>query len=343
TSQRQDDTYQALKTYWKSWRDKGYKRSELLESKNFNVRQLKNAVPQSVYFEAGNGQTNKLAEGQMLALMLKVLEQEAELATVSHDASRQLLFASGLLPRNVAVPEWILFGMGSFFETPLEAPWPTIGGPSPYYLPRWRELRDKLEKTRVQTLRKVVTDSYFRSVPPDGKSDSDAHRQHKAALRKARITSWSLTYFLAQQKLDGLRRYFTELSKMPRDLELDDTVLLGCFARAFGCVDGNNKVDNNRLSALAREWYGYWERVNFESEPTMKDIRDKIRKKQEEAEKLAQKRQDDANANANGGRPGMFPGGPGGFPGQPGGFPGQPGRSPPNGRQPGGDQQPRRN
>src|SRR6185437_3746673 len=105
-----------------------------------------------------------IAEAQMLSLMLKALEQEAELATVSHEVSRQLLFASGLLPRNVAVPEWALFGVGSFFETPLQSPWPTIGAPSPYYLPRWRELQDQqakgtkilggLKGTAADTLRK---------------------------------------------------------------------------------------------------------------------------------------------------------------------------------------------
>src|SRR5262249_29617994 len=47
-----------------------------------------------------------------LALMLRALEDDAERASVSHNASRQLLFASGLLPTNVAAPEWIQFGMG---------------------------------------------------------------------------------------------------------------------------------------------------------------------------------------------------------------------------------------
>ena len=42
----------------------------------------------------------------------------------------QRSLASGLLPRNVAVPEWLLFGMGSFFETPLQSPWAGIGAPS---------------------------------------------------------------------------------------------------------------------------------------------------------------------------------------------------------------------
>ncbi|HTU20944.1 MAG TPA: hypothetical protein VMG10_23030, partial [Gemmataceae bacterium] len=109
----------------------------------------------------------------------------------------------------------------------------------------------------------------------------------------------------------------------------DDTVLLHCFARAFGCVDGNNKVDEAGLRKLAGEWYGYWRLVNFESESTLKEINDKIEKEIEEARKQAEQRQNDNNNN---GRPGMFPGAPGGFPGAPGGA--QPPGSPPGGNIP---------
>ncbi len=343
-SQRSDDPYKALTTFWENWKGKGYQRLQLLQNKNSGVP--KNGVPQNIRAAAMPDLTAlvNIAEAQMLALMLVALEQEAELATVSHGASRQLLFASGLLPRNVAVPEWILFGVGSFFETPLQSPWPTIGALSPYYLPRWRELKAKdsnqggLEKTNVDTLKKVVTDGYFRTLPPDGKPDSAEHRLYEAALRKARTVTWSLTYFLAQRHLEGLRHYFTELSKMPRDIELDDTVLLGCFARAFGCVDGNNKVDQSKLKALATEWYGYWASAHFESEQIMKEIREKIAKKVKEDEENAKKASEGTNGQRGPGNfpPGMNPqqGGPqqGGLPQGPPAPPGAaPQRRPPQG------------
>jgi hypothetical protein len=316
-AQRSDDPYKALTTFWENWKGKGYVRHDLLQNKNTGLP--KNGVPLNIR-QAAAGQNLEalvnIAEAQMLALMLNALEQEAELATVSHEASRQLLFASGLLPRNVAVPEWILFGMGSFFETPLQSPWPTIGAPSPYYLPRWRELKAKdpnqggLEKTAVDTLRKVVTDGYFRSLPSDGKPDSVEHRLYEAALRKTRTVSWSLAYYLAQKHLDGLRHYFTELSKMPRDVELDDTILLGCFARAFGCVDGNNKVNDAKLKSLANDWYGYWQTVHFESEQIMKEIREKIAKKVKEDEEKAKNANQENSTQQGSGffPPGMQPG-----------------------------------
>src|SRR5205085_7572988 len=58
------------------------------------------------------------ARMQTMALLEKALEEEAERASVSHDGTRQLLVASGLLPRAVVTPQWVTFGMAAFFETP---------------------------------------------------------------------------------------------------------------------------------------------------------------------------------------------------------------------------------
>src|SRR5262249_41236786 len=176
-SKRLDESYDLLSKYYQTWEDKGFHRADV---------PLKKPTPTQLW--ANGGLT--FAEAQMLALMLKSLEKEAELATVSHDASRQLLFASGLLPSNVVVPEWLLFGMGSFFETPLQSPWPSLGAPSAYYLPRWQEMKGKELKNPGQTLRMVVTDAYFRSVSSEGKADSAERRAYDAALRKARTASW---------------------------------------------------------------------------------------------------------------------------------------------------------
>ncbi len=71
---------------------------------------------------------------------------------------------------------------------------------------------------------------------------------------------------------------------MPRNIELDDEVLLGCFTRAFGAVDANNKVDKTKLAKLAKEWNSYIDNVKFESESTMKTIREIFRKKLPESQ-----------------------------------------------------------
>ena len=63
------------------------------------------------------------------------------LAAVTHESTRQLLTATGLLPRNVVLPEWVQFGLPASFETPkydllsqAGAFWPTFGEPNWVYL-----------------------------------------------------------------------------------------------------------------------------------------------------------------------------------------------------------------
>ncbi len=106
-----------------------------------------------------------------LAVLTKALEDESARAGVSHDGTRQLLFASGLLPRGVTVPEWVQFGMGSFFETPPHAPWPSPTGKSSLYLPIFRdemsEKGHKFEGDPYKSMRKIVTDGYFRDLKPE--------------------------------------------------------------------------------------------------------------------------------------------------------------------------------
>jgi hypothetical protein len=192
-----------------------------------------------------------------LALMLRALEEDGERAGVSHNASRQLLVASGLLPGNVAAPEWIQFGMGSFFETPLGAPWACPTDLSPMHFPTF--FAETMKETgsdgkkMAAVLRGVVSDAAFRNTV------NESNRPY--ALRRARANAWALTYFLAAGDAEGLRlvklrRYLSELSKLPRDREVDEEVLLGCFARAFECWDARkNGVDEVRLQALAERWF----------------------------------------------------------------------------------------
>jgi hypothetical protein len=213
----------------------------------------------------------------MAALVLKAMEVESLKHTINHDASRQLLYAAGLLPPNVSAPEWFLFGMGSFFETSPQSPWSTLAAPSFYWLPQFREMKQagRYQKTSYETLRKVVTDGYFRSLPPRGDPDTPTRRAFEEAQRRARAVSWSLTYFLAQQNPpDGVRRYCKELSKMPRDLELDENTLLEAFARAFNCVDRAGKPDEEKLKSLAKQWYTYMDNVRLESEDLRKQIKE---------------------------------------------------------------------
>src|SRR5262249_17010946 len=63
--------------------------------------------------ESAEGKRLDMATGadiQTLALLERALQEDAEIASVTHEGTRQLLAATGQLPRNVAVPEWLQFG-----------------------------------------------------------------------------------------------------------------------------------------------------------------------------------------------------------------------------------------
>src|SRR5207253_405778 len=112
---------------------------------------LENFLTDKVYkIRELQGQGLNLYGYQTLALMQKAMEEESMRASVSHEAVRQLLAATGLIPRNVGAPEWIRFGLASFLETPQKAFYHSAGIQSWLYLRPFKDLlkekdRDKNE------------------------------------------------------------------------------------------------------------------------------------------------------------------------------------------------------
>ncbi len=224
-------------------------------------------------------------EASMIALTLKAMEESSEYGSISHNASRQLLYASGLLPPHVVVPEWLLFGMSSIFETTPGIPWKNMGAANPIYLTRFRDLQNPsigktLELNGALALRQVVTDTYFRTAlrhPPD--SDE---------VKKARATAWALCYHLARKEPAKLQAYFKELGRMPRDLELDSDVLFGCFARAFDAWDSNRSLVNPVvLEKQARSWFGDMTAVPLDSKDLVQGVQHMIAEVKKALQKAA--------------------------------------------------------
>jgi hypothetical protein len=247
-----------------------------------SYKELKTAVTAG---EAkSGGDTSGLLKGrgdeslQTAMLMLKALEQDAEVAAVTQEGSRQMLASSGLLPRHVEVPDWVEFGTGSFFGTAQASPWPSLGGACSSLLDQnnylatykvWSKSKNKLLDEPKLALERVVTDFYFRQA----KGSKD-----KVLMHRARTLSWALTFYLARQKLDGLLRYYEELSKLPRDLEFDDKVLLACFARAFELVEVKkpDTIDAAKFGKFARDWN---ENINLTTlEPAVNESLEELRK-----------------------------------------------------------------
>ena len=236
---RLDEGYDALSQMTKNiWDLTHLSEDELLKGKGLKLG--------PIYF-------NESAKAQTLTLVRKAMEEDGERATVTHEGTRQLISAIGLMPRSVEPPQWIDFGMASFFETPKGSYWPGTGAPNMTYLLNFKlwDYKKQLDKDPVEALKAVVTDRNFHKI-----KDSKNKENTEA---KARTMAWALVYFLAHKKRDGLLRYYEELAKQPRDLDLDEDVLLGCFARAFGLVDPKkpNEVDANELNKLALSWYKF--------------------------------------------------------------------------------------
>jgi Protein of unknown function (DUF1570) len=253
-----------------------------------------------------------------LALLEKALEDEGERAAVTHEGSRQLFVATGLVPRTVVLPRWVEFGSASVFETPkgpfpgapIEssvALFPGVAGPSWEYLRFFKARVDVDQRgTQAAFLKDVIIDAYFNRVV--SLADTDG-------LLRARASSWALAYYLMKTRLPGMLKYFQELSALPRDLEINGKVLLACFARAFDVANvSNDGIDPAKFEQLAKDWISYIHGLPVPGA------------------ELGLERELTPGAGAPGtpGAPGA-PGGrtgpqrPGGGPGRPGGPPGGPG------------------
>ncbi len=230
---RLDDAFEALdKTVTGYWRSAGMDEAAFLQGKITR----KFTDPENL-------------TASTLTLVHRLVRDESEVATVSYECTRQLIAAVGLLPRAVQAPQWNDFGMASFFETPRGAFWPGFGAPSWAYLVHYKqwESAKKLDDP-VKALTSVVTDRYFR--------EAAASKQKEKPQLRARAMAWALNYYLMHKKLGGLMRYYQELSQMPRDMELDETVLLQAFARAFDLLDPAKPgtIDQTKLYNMAKEW-----------------------------------------------------------------------------------------
>jgi hypothetical protein len=229
---------------------------------------------------------DEFATAMTYALLEKALEEDAELAGVSHEGTRQLIAAAGLTSPGVIAPDWIQFGMGSFFETPKGAAWTSVGGAHWDYLPLYKVLsKDAKEYKPAEALKATITDQYFRQLakdkakdkPKDKPKDTTTVKPDAApvpTVDKARSLSWGLAYFLATKKLDGLLRYYKELAKLPRDIDFDDEVLIGCFARAFDLLDpATKKLDEGKFGRFANDWANFLSYTTPESDELLKELK----------------------------------------------------------------------
>lgn len=259
-SKRQDEAYAMLERDSVQWR-LAIKAShdELLNGDLWKRSDAKgpNALPYAIV--------------QTMGVIQKAMEDQSERTTLSHEAVRQLLAASGLVPRNLVAPDWVQEGLASYFETPLGAVYGSGG------LPSWANLVPfkHFAKTEAQgktrdVLVNVISDRYFqiaRQASADLADNRETPEKVNDDWERARATAWALVYHLVkEQKLDRLLRYVEELGQMPRDLELNPRALEGCFAKAFNLGDAKNALqfDPNKLQSFATAWFADLQTIDLE-------------------------------------------------------------------------------
>lgn len=311
------------------------KPEELFKPKLPILKDLPN--PPKNYAEYANAST--------LALMDSALQEEAEIAAATHEGTKQIFADTGLLPRNVLAPEWVRFGIASLFEMPKGpfpggegqlkvALYPGGGGPHWAYMRYFEEMREKTlisHRTAPGLFMETVADEHFATarraellfraqIRSNEEGDSKA-TPHEELYARARTLAWSVVYFLAKApgKYPAFEGFLQELSKLPRDAELDPDAVITAFCKAYGIARGGltgAEVDIRRFGGVGLEWLNF---MGTQQSPS--------RKLKLDGPTVTGS--DSGSTGPNGpGLPG--PGGPGGpgLPGGPGGpnGPGLPGR-----------------
>jgi hypothetical protein len=123
-----------------------------------------------------------VARASTMALVEKLVIDEAEIAAVSREGSRQLMFATGNLPKHVTLPNWLTNGAANVFSRPRGPAYVTVGeketpfmhvafstgyGVPNYVLHRYfrdLDVKKELNADRARLLQNVLADAYFNGI-----------------------------------------------------------------------------------------------------------------------------------------------------------------------------------
>jgi hypothetical protein len=152
--------------------------------------------------------------------MLAQPQAEATVATIIHEATHQIAFASGLQRRFADIPLWVSEGLAVYFETPdLQSAkgWRNIGAVNHSRLDRFREYLPNRNGDSLKSL--VADDKRIR----DPRQALDAYAE-----------AWALNYFLLRQKPREFIEYLKRLAEKPPMIYDDPETRLREFQEAFG-------------------------------------------------------------------------------------------------------------
>ncbi len=156
------------------------KQTNQVFSKGLNREELLNGkIPKIDPTGEKGSKPEDVARANTLAVVEKLVIEESELAAVSREGTRQLLFAAGVLPKHVTLPNWLTQGAVNVFTRPRGPAYVTIGdndkpymtvamstgyGVPNYVLHRYfrdMETKKELNADPSKLLENILTDAYF--------------------------------------------------------------------------------------------------------------------------------------------------------------------------------------
>jgi hypothetical protein len=143
-----------------------------------------------------------VARNQTLAMVERFMQHEAEVAGVSREASRQLFYETGMLPRHVILPQWLQTGSAHFFNRPVGPVFTTAedgtttmtvalttgyGRPNFVMQKHFRDMpmRKELTNDPEKLLRNVLTDAYFGALTDGDELDAPPEAARKPVVAAA--------------------------------------------------------------------------------------------------------------------------------------------------------------
>jgi hypothetical protein len=98
--------------------------------------------------------------------------------------------------------------------------------------------------------------------------DNDFDQSHypgprgRIKLVEARTHSWALCYYLLKMRTAGVKAFYEQLAKMPRDLDPESNDVIACFCRAFDIADKTGTtLDPVKFQNFANDWIGFMDTV----------------------------------------------------------------------------------
>ncbi|AWM39349.1 hypothetical protein C1280_21745 [Gemmata obscuriglobus] len=104
------------------------RQNQQLFGRGLNRQQLLAGKAPEIDFSGQKGtKPDDVAHASTLAAVERLAIDDAEIAAVSREGSRQLLYATGVLPKHVTLPVWLTNGAVNFFTRPRGPAYVTVG------------------------------------------------------------------------------------------------------------------------------------------------------------------------------------------------------------------------